>query len=210
MMSSSRKALLVGSLLLILMLSFPFTDAQFGLGKMKKEKVAAVDYNQVDVDVESVMNEMEDEGIEFDDPELLEAIEMFAGMSPEEMEETMQELIGMLGEDPETLAAIEEVMKEIPDMKAGDIQSSLNQMVSENEVATATKDALRLLGTSDWETIWEKQSLILDAVIQSGKMNAEDNALFKSDKVAWEKELRFIWNELQTQAASASKTSDEL
>lgn len=197
-------------MLLILMLSFPFTDAQFGLGKMKKEKVAAVDYNQVDVDVESVMNEMEDEGIEFDDPELLEAIEMFAGMSPEEMEETMQELIGMLGEDPETLAAIEEVMKEIPDMKAGDIQSSLNQMVSENEVATATKDALRLLGTSDWETIWEKQSLILDAVIQSGKMNAEDNALFKSDKVAWEKELRFIWNELQTQAASASKTSDEL
>jgi len=61
---------------------------------------------------------------------------MFAGMSPEELEKTMQELIGMLGDDPDTLAAIEEIMKEIPGMEARHIQSSLRDVISEDEVTS--------------------------------------------------------------------------
>ena len=135
------------------------------------------------------------------DPELLAAMEIFAGMSPEEMEETMAELVEMLGDDPETLAAIKEVMKEIPKMKAADVQSSLQQMVSDDEVAAATAEALKMLQQADWDTIWEKRDVILGAVIQSGKISAEDAAMFKTDNKAWENELRFIWNELQKQAA---------
>ena len=189
--------------MLLCFLAQPCTDAQFGLGKKKK---AGSEKNGGDPDASFGFEELD---IDLNDPELLAAMEMFAGMSPEETEETMKELVGMLGDDPETLAAIEEVMKEIPNMKANDVQSSLKQMVSEDEVAAATQDALKLLGKSNWETIWEKQDLILDAVIQSDQINAEDTALFKSDNAAWEKELRFIWNELQKQATTA-KTGDEL
>ncbi|CAB9518984.1 expressed unknown protein [Seminavis robusta] len=187
----SRQCLFIALLLLMLMTA----RAQFGV----KDKDKAKDGNH------NTKNQLDLEN----DPELLAAMEIFAGMSPEEMEETMKELTQMLGDDPETLSAIRDVMKEIPNLKTSDIQSSLKEMVSEDEVAAATQDALKLLGKSNWETIWEKQDLILEAVIQSGQLSANDAALYKSDKDAWEKELRFIWNELQKQAA-ASSGKDEL
>ena len=58
-----------------------------------------------------------------DDPELLMAIEMFSKMSPDEMEDTMLELKSMFGDDPETLVAIDEVLKEI-------IQSETEYVIS--------------------------------------------------------------------------------
>ena len=135
---------------------------------------------------------------------------MLAGMSPEEMDETMKELLDMMGDDPETVAAIKGVFQDLPNMVEKDIQSSLLKMMLNDGVAAATQDALQVLGASDWGTIWNKQGVILEAVIQSGKMSVEDAALFKSDKAAWEKELRFIWNELQTQAKEATGGGDEL
>lgn len=143
---------------------------------------------------------MTEKGIDFEDSELLAAVEMFAKMSPKEMRETMKELQALLGDDPETLGAMQEVMNEIENMDASGVKSPLKDMIAEDDVALATQDALEILRKTDWETIWEKRSDILDAVIQSGQISPEDAALFKSDKEAWEKELKFIWGELQKQA----------
>jgi hypothetical protein len=172
-------------------------QAKFGIGKKKKS----------DAQTES------GEPIDFEDPALLAAMEIFAGMSPEEMEETMQELVGLLGDDAETLAAMKEVMDEIQNLEASDTQSSLKQMIADDEIAAATQDALKMLHKTDWETIWERKDDILEAVIQSGQIEADDAALFKSDKEAWEKELKFIWSELQRQATEtddAGRKGDEL
>lgn len=139
--------------------------------------------------------------LDLDDPELLAAMEIFAAMSPDEMKETMQELVELLGDDPETRSAIQELLNEIPKMEASDVRSSLKDMVADDEIAVATQDALKILRKSDWDSIWDKRETILEAVIRSGKISVEDAAKLKSDKAAWEAELKFIWNELQKQAA---------
>ena len=146
--------------------------------------------------------------LDLDDTELVEAVKELAGMSPGEREEMMTELLGMLGDDPETLAALKEVMNEHSSMKVSDIKSAVKDMITEDEVAAATEDALKMLGRSKWEVIWEKQEQTLDAIIHAGQINSEDAALYKSNKKAWEKELRFIWNELQSQAAAARGSNE--
>ena len=144
----------------------------------------------------------EDPLLDMQDPQLLEAIEMFANMSPEEMKETMKELQGMLGDDPETIAAIQEVMSEITNLENGNtkqqhIHKSLSDMIAQDELAAATKDALEMLRNGQWETIWENRNLIRDAVIESGQISPEDAALFRTDQKAWESELQHIWFQLQ-------------
>ena len=103
-------------------------NAQFGIGRKKNEVV--VDDQQP---------------FDLDDPEVQMAIDMFSKMSPEEMEETMVEMKQLFGDNPEMMDAIDEVLKEIPKMKAGDLQSSLKDMISEDEIQAATYDALRML-----------------------------------------------------------------
>jgi len=144
--------------------------------------------------------------IDFDDPELLAAMQMFLDMSQEEMEEVMKDLSAVLGDDPEALEAMEEVMKEIPNMKSTDeIQSILEGLQSEQAVKAATHNALDAIGKAEWTTIWERQDLILEAVIQSGKISPEDAATFKTDNKAWEAELKMIWEELQAESSKESK-----
>ena len=146
--------------------------------------------------------------LDINDPRLMDAMEIFANMSPEEMEETMKELQGMLGDDPETIDAIQDVMKEIRSMNANDIPNSLKDLVEEDEVRVAMKDALQILKDGQWDTIWEHRNFIRDAVIDSGKISPEDAARFKTDQNAWEEELKFIWNELQKQAAAADAAEE--
>lgn len=167
-------------------------DAQFGVNRKQQEMV--VEDHQPPLDLE--------------DPGLLMAMEMFSKMSPEEMEETMMELKKMLGDDPETLAAIDDVMKEIPNMKDADIKSSLKDMISDDEIQAATNDALRLLRSTEnvWETIWEQRDAILEAVIASGQITAMDAARFRNDRNEWEAELKHIWTELQKEAATLEKS----
>ena len=141
--------------------------------------------------------------LDIDDPRLVEAMEMFANMSPEEMMETMKELQGMLGGDAETVEAINQVMKEIQTMDVNDIQHSLKDMVQEDELNVAMYDALQMLKDGQWDTIWEHRNLIRDAVIDSGKISPHDAARFQTDQVAWETELKYIWKELQKQAAAS-------
>jgi hypothetical protein len=137
--------------------------------------------------------------------ETAEAMEIFAGMSPEEMEETVKQLMMVVGDDPETQAELEQLLEQIPKMKqqqqqSGGEGSNLDQMVKDDEVAAATQDALRLLLNSDWESVWENQDVILEGVVASGQLDPEDAAYLKTDQSAWKKQLRFIWDELQKQA----------
>lgn len=128
-------------------------------------------------------------------------------MSPEEAQEAFAEVLEMMGEDkddPEMLEAIQEVMREMESMNTGDdVKYRLSSMTMEEEVAQATEVALEMISTSEWDVIYNKREDILDSVIASGKMSAEDAALYKSDAAAWEKELKYIWEELQSQANDA-------
>ena len=128
-------------------------------------------------------------------------------MSPEEAQEAFAEELEMMGEDkddPEMLEAIQEVMREMESMNTGeDVKYRLSSMTMEEEVAQATEVALEMISTSEWDVIYNKREDILDSVIASGKMSAEDAALYKSDAAAWEKELKHIWEELQSQANDA-------
>lgn len=146
--------------------------------------------------------------MDLNDPQLIEAMQMFASMSPEEMEETMKELQEMLGDDPETMAMIKQVAEEIPKMRASGIQSSLKDMIAEDEVQAATNDALKMLEDNDnaWETIWEQRDQILKAVLASGQITPMDAARFESDPKEWEAELKHIWEELQKEAAARKRS----
>lgn len=134
-------------------------------------------------------------------------MEAFALMSPEEAQEAFAEVLEMMGEDkddPEMLEAIQEVMREMESMNTGeDVKYRLSSMTMEEEVAQATEVALEMISTSEWDVIYNKREDILDSVIASDKMSAEDAALYKSDAAAWEKELKYIWEELQSQANDA-------
>ena len=131
-------------------------------------------------------------------------------MSPEEAEEAFAEVIEMLGEDkddPEMLEAIQEVMREMESMNSGaDVKARLSSMTLKEEIAEATEMALEMISTSEWEVIYNKREDILDSVIASGKISAADAALYKSDAAAWEEELKYIWDELQTQVKDSDKT----
>jgi len=168
--------------------------AAFGFGKKKDGDTAASQHDEPLVDLE--------------DPELLNAMEIFANMSPEEMEETMRELKEMLGDDPEALAAMEQVMQEIPKMKADHIQSSLKELIEEDEIAAATQDALEMLRSGSFDAVFEKRNEILEAVIASGKIDAVDAARFQASPTAWEAELKHIWSELMKQANEASEKTE--
>jgi hypothetical protein len=128
-------------------------------------------------------------------------MQLFAHLSPKEQKEAILELKAMLGEDdPETMAALERVLLELPKLEA-DVQA--DRILSKEMVLAATEDALDMLlngPSSSWELIWEKGNAIRDAVIQSGKLSPEDAALFKTDPAAWEAELKSIWSMLQQQA----------
>jgi hypothetical protein len=176
--------------------------AQFGVKKPKEDAPQQQQQQQRQQQSKSM-----EADVDFSDPELMEAMDIFAGMSKEEMQETLAELMDILGDDPETLAAIQELQKELETMQASGEYDGFagekleDSMVTEDELAAATQDALHMLGgATDWDGIWEMQEVILQGVLESGQLSAEDAALYKNDLSEWEKELQFIWTELQNQA----------
>ena len=126
-------------------------------------------------------------------------MEEFALMSEEEMEEAFAEVIGMLGDDEEAISEMKLVMEEVRNMNA-DVESKHETIILEDELTKATQAALGALLKSEWSAIHAERHAILESIIKSGKVSAEDAAVFKSDPEAWEKELREIWDELQKQA----------
>mmetsp|Transcript_16592 Transcript_16592/g.23389 ORF Transcript_16592/g.23389 Transcript_16592/m.23389 type:complete len:193 (-) Transcript_16592:39-617(-) len=176
----------------------PLAGAQFGVNK----KNAAADVGAQEVGADGKVGALT--GM-LDDPEMTEAIDMFANMSPEEMEETMQELMNMFGDDPETAAAIQDVMKEIGGMDGQAVKQSMEEMMAEKQVAGAIGETLEMLANADegmFKTILGEKDAILESVIESGSLSAEDIAKYRNDPSLWEAELKHIWLELKKQANS--------
>lgn len=153
----------------------------------------------------------QEDKIDFSDPELLEAIQTLAHLSPEEMMETIEELKEVFSDDPETLKEIEEVMLEITKLDASEIDRSLKDLAEDDMVAFAmseTLDLLKAADENDWKNILDNKDAILETVIASNVMSEEEIAHFLNDPGAWENELEQIWNELKLQAAFADSENN--
>ncbi len=182
------------------------TWAQFGIKKKIPDKILSQDQGAeagaVDgaVDAGDLLN--------FDgDLELEEAIQAFADMSREEMVETIQEMKDLLHDDPDALKELDVVIEELSKMDEQEIQDNLEAIMAEEAVAQSMAETLEMLQNADestFEKILEKKDTILQTIVESGIMSKEELAMFENDEAAWEEELRFIWNELKTQASAAS------
>jgi hypothetical protein len=177
-------------------------SAQFGVGKKKPQQEQAQS-GILDHDESISSNGF---GLDMNDPELLEAIQMFADMSPEEMMETMEELKEMFSNDPETLREIEEVILELSKLDADDIEQQLRELMEEEDIAKSMAETMELLQNadqSDWKRILENKDAILEAVIATGAISEEEIAEYQRNPDAWERELLLIWEELKMHAADA-------
>ncbi|KAL7533208.1 hypothetical protein ACHAXR_005105 [Thalassiosira sp. AJA248-18] len=138
------------------------------------------------------------------DPASLQAMEIFMGMSPEEREETIKGLMEAVGDDPTKRAEMELIVSKLPALDAeliknskdGKTASSLKQMAQDDEFAKARHDARSQLDGTSWDFFVANQDAILEATIASGQLRPEDIATFKSDKKAWLKQLRVIWEDV--------------
>mmetsp|Transcript_11834 Transcript_11834/g.13915 ORF Transcript_11834/g.13915 Transcript_11834/m.13915 type:complete len:182 (+) Transcript_11834:74-619(+) len=139
-----------------------------------------------------------------EDAELDEAIQMFASMSPEEMQETILEMTELLGDDPESIESLNEIMLEISKMDATDAANRLAELVQEEDIALAMGDTMEFLQTANegtWEQVLSKKDHILQSLITNESLSQEDIDLYKGNPKAWEDELKAIWGELQKEAA---------
>ncbi len=191
-------------LLLTFFLTFLTLHASAQFGIKKKTKSA---------DGKSATYE-EDQIIDFDnDPELKQAIQDFANMSPEEMKETILELKEEMKDDPESLAELDRVLNLISKMDAKEMEENIKAIMEEEDVARSMADTLQLLhksGDEAWEKIIKHKDAILDSVIQLGVMSEDEIKLFKSDEAAWEEELKHIWGEMKAVADADVDARDEL
>jgi hypothetical protein len=136
-----------------------------------------------------------------DDPALLNAMEIFMGMSAQERYETMHGLMEAVGHDPSKRAEMETLIKMLPQMDYDDDNdasvTSLRQMIHDDEMRKAQHEAQRQVEGQDWESFWAMQADILEATIASGQLTPEQAADFKTDEDAWKAQLRIIFDDLQ-------------
>jgi len=157
------------------------------------------------------------------DQELLNAMELFMGMSGKEREETIQGLLqaaaaassGSDGDGGHTnVAEMEALLEMLPAMEEelknramnkndGNpviMPSSLQQMIQDDALSRALKDAQNLILHSskytDWDSFWADQEIILEATVNSGQLSKEDAAKFQNDPKEWEIVMRSIWADL--------------
>jgi hypothetical protein len=133
------------------------------------------------------------------DPEALQAMEIFMAMSPEEREITIHNLLEAVGDDPKARAEMELIISKLPALEAEQVsgsESNLKKLIQEDEFAKAKHNAKKQLDGTSWEFFVENQDAILEATIAGGQLSAEDAALFKTDKKAWLKQLRVIWEDV--------------
>ena len=128
-----------------------------------------------------------------EDPELLNALEIFMGMSAQERYETIQGLMEAVGHDPDKRLEMERLIEMLPQMEDN---SDLKEMIRQDELLKAKQQAKRQLDGQDWESFWAMQADILEATIASGQLTPEQAAHFKTDEEAWKAQLRTIFNDL--------------
>ena len=145
---------------------------------------------------------IEDDHPLLNDPDALQAMEIFMGMSPDEREEAIAALMDAVEDDPEARAEMELLLSQLPALDAeqlknspGGTHSSLDQMVQDDEFAKAKEN----LGTTPWDFFVENADALLEATIAGGKISPEEAATFKTDKEAWLKQLRIIWEDVATE-----------
>ena len=144
---------------------------------------------------------IEDDHPILNDPEALQAMEIFMGMSPEEREDTIRGLLESVGDDPKARAEMELIISKLPALDAeqvagGKLASDLKQMVQDDQVAKARQNAKKQLDGTSWEFFLENEEAILEATIAGGQLRPEDAVLFKMDKKAWLGQLRVIWEDV--------------
>ncbi|KAL7457245.1 hypothetical protein ACHAWC_008763 [Mediolabrus comicus] len=115
-------------------------------------------------------------------------MEIFMAMSPEEREITIHNLLEAVGDDPKARAEMELIISKLPALEA--------EQAAGNEFAKAKHNAKKQLDGTSWEFFVENQDAILEATIAGGQLSAEDTALFKTNKKAWLKQLRVIWEDV--------------
>ncbi len=180
-------------------------DAFGGFGKGSDDE----NEDQIAVSEANTRETQQEDSIDFSDPELLEAIQTLAHLSPEEMMETIDELKEIFRDDPDTLREIEDIMLEITKLDASEIDKSLKDLAEEEMVAYAMGETLELLKAADendWQNILDNKDTILETVIASNVMSQEEIEHFVNDPSAWENELQAIWKELKMQAAASGAT----
>lgn len=135
------------------------------------------------------------------DPESLQAMEIFMAMSPQEREETILNLLEAVGDDPVKRAEMELIIAKLPaleeeQLERSELASTLKQMVSDDEVRKARATARKHLDGTSWEFFVENQAAILETTVASGKLSPAEVKLFKNDKEVWMSQLRVIWEDI--------------
>jgi propanediol dehydratase small subunit len=190
--------------------------AQFGLFDQRTTAATAGDreerrnnhpsntHNNVNND-DAIILKSNDLLLEDNDPELLEAFQIFAEMSPQELMETTLELRDMFSNDPQALEEVEQVMKEIYKINRN---MAAEKTVEDQEhpdlfsmIMSDTLEMLRNAKEEDWALVLEHKDAILKAVILSGFMAEEEAEVYRKDAGAWEEQLMIIWEELKKQAS---------
>jgi hypothetical protein len=137
------------------------------------------------------------------DPEALQAMEIFMGMSPEERKDAVMGLMEAVGDDPVAKAEMGLIISRLPALDAeqvknspGGLQSTLKQMIADDEFAKARRDARQQLGGVSWDFFVENHKAILEATIEGGQLSPEDVERFKNDENEWMKQLRIIYEDV--------------
>ena len=194
--------------LLLLSIHFQTTTAQFGVSKGTTEEDILDDTGIDDYDTDDFMSNVSD-------LELAEAFQMLAEMSPDEMQETMEELKSLMGDDPEAIAEIEAVMNELSQMSPEELAMTMEELMEEEADAYSIQETMDMLANADddmWEEIIETKDILLEHIFTAGGFTEEEYQTFKESPEDWEKELRGIWDELRQEAQDehASEGKDEL
>lgn len=134
---------------------------------------------------------------ELDSEHLLNAMEIFMKMAPNEREETIKGLMASVGDDPAAKAEMEALIQMLPNL---DAETNLQQLIEEDEIAKAKREASRQFSQRTWEEVWADQEEILNEVLASGQLRPEDAAVFKTDPEAWKRTLKLMYDDLSKPA----------
>lgn len=127
---------------------------------------------------------------------------LLADMSQDDLDVVLKGIGEMMGDDPETIAAIQGILGDI--VSTEDPVKSLSEILDREDFEKAITENLDWVNDSDWLKVYQKRHEILEAVIATGELPPEEALRFMEDPSAWETELKKVWDSLQ------AKTSEEL
>lgn len=127
--------------------------------------------------------------------ELANAMEIFMRMNGKERDEFIQGLLESVKDDPKAKKEMEALVKMVQEME--DNGSNLQQLIEEDEINAAKKEASRQFQGQTWDELWANQEEILKEVLASGQLSPEDAAHLKTDEEAWKNLLKTMYEDLK-------------